>query len=169
MSNTRKCGSIYHSCMVADMNQEGKLSMKKYSSFSLALAIAFLVIAASWSAEAQISIIVSKSSPQKAGASELKQIFSGAKVSWPNGTKILVIDQPETDAGKKFYGKFVEKSFTQVRTQWMKLVLSGQATAPMKCADDAAVIKAVTENPGAVGYILSSALDASVREIGRVE
>jgi ABC-type phosphate transport system substrate-binding protein len=151
------------------MNQEGEPTMKKHCYLSVIIAIAFLVIATAWTAEAQISIIVAKSSPQKAGPGELKQIFSGAKVAWPSGSKILVVDQPETDAGKTFYGKFVEKSFTQVRTQWMKLVLSGQATAPLKCADDAAVKKAVAENPGAVGYILSSALDATVKEIGRVE
>lgn len=143
--------------------------MKKHCKLSVIIAIAFLVIAASWTAEAQISIIVAKSSAQKAGTADLKQIFSGAKVVWPSGSKILVVDQPETDAGKAFYGKFVEKSFTQVRTQWMKLVLSGQASAPLKCADDASVKKAVAENPAAVGYILSSSLDATVKEIGRVE
>jgi len=121
------------------------------------------------SVQAQISIVVGKSSTQKAEMNDLKQVFSGTKVTWSNGSKVQVADQAETEAGKKFYDKFIGKTATQVRTQWMKLVLSGQASAPVKCGDDAAVKKVVADNPNAVGYISTAALDGTVKEIGRID
>jgi ABC-type phosphate transport system substrate-binding protein len=120
-------------------------------------------------AQAQISIIVSKSSSQSAEASSLKQMFAGTKLSWSGGEKIMIADQQETAVGKAFYEKFVDKSVTAVRTEWTKLVLSGQAMAPKKCADDDAVKKAVADNPNAVGYISSSSLDGTVKEIHRIQ
>ena len=118
--------------------------------------------------QAQISVVVAESSRQTAGASEIKQIFTGAKLVWAGGEKVLVADQPESAISKAFYEKFVGKSVSQVRTEWMKLVLSGQATAPKKCAGDAAVKEFLSDNPNAVGYISSSALDERVKEIHRV-
>ena len=143
--------------------------MKTISLKNITLAAAFLTCVMVWNMDAQISIVVGKSSTAKATTAELREIFSGARTTWQNGNKIQVVDQPETDAGKLFYQKFVEKSFTQVRTQWMKLVLSGQASAPVKCVDDASVKKAVAENPNAIGYVSSGSLDGTVKEIGRVE
>ena len=134
---------------------------------ALAVMVAVALLAAS--ADAQISVVVASSSSQKATKDELKEIFAGAKLTWSNGNKVQVADQPETEAGKKFYDDFVGKSVVQVRTQWTKLVLSGQASAPTKCADNDAVKKAVAGNPNAVGFISTSALDGTVKEISRVE
>jgi len=91
------------------------------------------------------------------------------KLKWANGNKIQVIDQPETALGKKFYAAVAGKSVNQVRSQWAKLLLSGQAVAPVKCTSDKAVKKAVTANPHAVGYIATGALDDSVQEVLRLE
>ena len=134
-----------------------------------ALAVMVVVALMAASAEAQISIVVAQSSSQKASKDELKEIFSGARLTWSNWNKIQVVDQPESEVGKKFYDGFVGKSVIQVRTQWTKLVLSGQAGAPTKCADNDAVKKAVSSNPNAVGFISSSALDGTVKEILRVD
>ena len=135
----------------------------------VALAVVMLVAWMAASAEAQISVVVSKSSTQNASKDEVKEIFSGAKLTWSNGNKIQVVDQPENEVGKKFYDGFVGKSVVQVRTQWTKLVLSGQAGAPTKCADNDAVKKAVAGNPNAVGFVSTSALDGTVKEIARVD
>ena len=136
---------------------------------NFALAVLVVVALMTASAQAQISVIVAQSSSQKANKDELKEIFSGARLTWSNGNKIQVVDQPESEVGKKFYDGFVGKSVIQVRTQWTKLVLSGQAGAPTKCTDNDAVKKAVASNPNAVGFISSSALDGTVKEIARVD
>jgi ABC-type phosphate transport system substrate-binding protein len=120
-------------------------------------------------ASAQISVIVPKSASVKITKAEIKEIFIGAKLKWPNGNKIQVSDQPDTAIGKMFYEKVIGKSANQVRTQWAKLSLSGQATAPLKYPSDKAVKKAVTSSPHTIGYIASSALDDSVQEILRID
>lgn len=127
-----------------------------------------LVFTSSVSAQAQISIVVAKSSHQTAGAADLRQMFSGAKLTWSGGERVAIADQPEAAIGKAFYDKFIGKSLSQVRTEWMKLVLSGQSAAPKKCSDDDAVKAFVRGNPNAVGFIATSAVDESVKELYRV-
>jgi ABC-type phosphate transport system substrate-binding protein len=130
---------------------------------------AALILVMAASAPAQISVIVAKASEVKATKAEVKEIFTGAKLKWPNGNKIQVIDQPDTELGKKFYDLAIGKSANQVRRQWTKLLLSGQAAAPLKQPSDKNVKKIVASNPTAIGYIATSALDDSVREILRIE
>lgn len=132
----------------------------------LILALACMTVS---TAQAQISIVIGKSSIHKAGLDDLKQMFNGTKITWANGNKVHVADQSESELGKRFYEKFIGKSAIQVRTQWMKLFLSGQASAPLKCNDDASVKKAVADDPNMVGYISSASLDNTVKEIGRIE
>ena len=141
----------------------------RFSAAPLALAVGLALALSAAVAQSQISIVVSQSSSQKATRDELKEIFAGARLNWADGGKVQVVDQPESDLGKKFYAGFVGKSILQVRTQWTKLVLSGQASAPTKCTDDDAVKKAVASNPNAVGFISTKALDGTVKEIGNVE
>jgi ABC-type phosphate transport system substrate-binding protein len=129
----------------------------------------FLICLTAASAPAQISVIAPKAASIKITKSGLKEIFIGAKLKWPNGNKIQVVDQPDTEIGKKFYDKVVGKSANQVRSQWAKLLLSGQAVAPFKYPSDNAVKKAVAGAPHAIGYIATSALDDSVQEILRIQ
>lgn len=117
----------------------------------------------------QISIVVSSSSSVAADESQLKNIFAGNITSWDNGSKVILIDQPDTKTGKDFYDKFIGQSANKVRLKWTKLVLSGAAEAPKKVNSDSDVKKEVSANPSAVGYISSSALDSSVKEIFKIE
>ena len=122
-------------------------------------------------AQAQISIVVSKAAKLDSNdlkKTELKTIYTGNKLRWSNGNKIQVVDQAETSVGKKFYDLILSKTLNQVRSQWTKLMLSGQASAPVQCPSDKAVKKVVASNPNAIGYISSSALDESVKEILRI-
>ena len=117
---------------------------------------------------AQVSVVVGRQSTQTAAASDLKQFFTGSKLQWEDGEKVVVVEQSGKAIGEAFYKSFLGASLPQVHTGWTKLVLSGQANAPKKCADDAAVKKTVSESPNAVGFISSSSLDDSVKEIYRV-
>ncbi len=118
---------------------------------------------------AQISVIVSRSSKQTLTKEDAKEIFSGSKTTWSNGNKAQVIDQSDTEVGSKFYNDFLSRSVNKVRLQWMRLVLSGQAIAPIKAADDEEMKKNVARDPNSVGYINSKSLDPSVKELFRIE
>jgi len=118
---------------------------------------------------AQISVVVSKSSQQTISKNDAKQVFAGSKTTWSNGNKVQVVDQSETEVGKMFYDKYLGKSVSQVRVQWTKLVLSGQATAPIKASSDEEVKKNVSGNANALGYISTKSLDSSVKELFKIE
>jgi ABC-type phosphate transport system substrate-binding protein len=131
------------------------------------LVLALFVIAGS--ARAQVSVVVGKASKHTAGEAELKSYFSAVKFDWADKAKVQIVDQPESDLAKVFYETFVGSSVTQVRKEWMKLILSGQAVAPLKCANDAEVKKAVAADPNAVGFIATASLDGTVREIAKLK
>jgi len=131
--------------------------------------VLLFIIALAATANAQISVVVSSSSSQTANEAQIKEIFSGTSLNWPDGSKTAVVEQAKTDTGKTFYSKFIKKFPTQVQKKWMKLVLSGQANAPVKCADDSAVKLAVAKDKNTIGYIKTSALDGTVKEIHKIQ
>lgn len=118
-------------------------------------------------AAAQVAVIVHPSG-HSVTVAQVAEIFSGATTTWGDGSKVQLVDQPETATGRAFYQKVVRKPMPMVRAQWTKLALSGQALAPRRVADDAAVIEFVKRTPGAIGYVNVAALDGSVKEVARV-
>lgn len=127
---------------------------------------------AATSATAQISVVVAKNSKltaEKMTKAEVKKIFAGMKLKWKDGGKIQIIDQPETETGTKFYKAVLGKSQMQVHKQWLKLLLSGQASAPLKVSSDAEVKKMVNRHAYAIGYVATNNLDDSVRELLRLD
>jgi hypothetical protein len=136
---------------------------------SLSIVLSLLWFAAApGTLNAQISVIVSSSSHQTADASFLKQVFSASRFSWPDGEKILVVEQAGTPVGKSFYEEFVGTSVSETRKTWLRLVLSGEAIAPVKCANDEEVKRQVALKPNSVGFISAGELDNSVKEIYRI-
>jgi len=119
-------------------------------------------------AHAQISVVVSASSSRQASRSDVADMFVGARTTWSDGTQVQIVDQPDTEWGKVFYERFLNQSIAQVRTQWTRLVLSGQALAPKKVASPDAVKEALRANPAGIGYIPTSALDGTVKELVRI-
>ncbi len=144
------------------------LKALRYSKMLLLLLILFIYCSNETVAQS-ISVVVSKSSKNVPSQSDIKKIFTAKKLNWSGGNTIQVVDQAKTDTGNNFYNKFINVNPNRVLVDWTKLVLSGQATAPTKCNDDAAVKKEVASNPDTIGYILSSSLDDSVIEVAKLE
>ena len=61
------------------------------------------------------------------------------------------------------------KSDFQIKAHWSRLLFSGKGKPPKVLDNDAAVKKWVAEHPKALGYINSSADDASVKVLYTVE
>jgi ABC-type phosphate transport system substrate-binding protein len=120
-------------------------------------------------AKAQIVVIVGKNSSNTASKDEVKKMYSGSLSSWKTGTKAVLIDQPENQAGKEFYSKLLNTTPIQIRATLLKLVLSGQIPAPIKTNSDSEVKKLVSNNPNAIGYINASSVDESVTVLFKLE
>jgi ABC-type phosphate transport system substrate-binding protein len=132
-------------------------------SFSLLLAMS----AVAASAHADVVVIVSaKSRVTRLTAEQAAKIFLGKTSSFPNNGDAVPIDQAEGSAiREEFYSKVVHKNPAQLSAYWAKIIFTGDGRPPEKLDSNAAVRKAVANNPNAVGYIDKSAVNKSVRVI----
>jgi ABC-type phosphate transport system substrate-binding protein len=74
------------------------------------------------------------------------------------------LDQAEGSATREeFYLKFTGKSPAQVKAFWSKVIFTGRGRPPRALANDAAVVRALRDNPGAIGYVERDAVDATAR------
>jgi hypothetical protein len=142
-------------------------SRKHWILFFVLAPLVLLVLAPA--AQAQVSVVVAKSSANAPSGDDIKAIFLAIKAQWPGGGKVVLLDQPESTLADSFYTKLLGKSVNQVRKDWTKLILSGQIAAPTKCSNDDSVKKQLAGNPNAIGFIATSALDDSVKEVLRVQ
>ncbi len=136
---------------------------------SLVTALAGLLIATlPGRANAQISVVVAAGSSATADRDAVARMFSGQVTSWSDGSKVQLVDQSGSDVGKVFYDEVLKKGPAQVRKALTALLLSGQIPKPEQGGSDAEVKAAVARLPGSIGYIATSSLDASVKELVRI-
>ena len=118
-------------------------------------------------AAGELVVIVSSKSPVNALRQEqVADIFLGQIASFPGGAEVVALDQrigsPERD---EFYAKVTSKTPPLVKAYWTKMIFTGRGQPPREVAGSAAIRKMVADNPGLIGYIDKSALDASVKAV----
>ena len=129
-----------------------------------------LLFAVSTAAQAKkVAVIVSSSSSQTASQDDVKAFFTGTKLNWSSGDKVVLVDQSNSATGKSFYSGFLGASVAKIRQTLLKLVLSGQMTKPVAASSDAEVKQKVAGDPNAIGYIDSASVDGSVKVLFEVE
>jgi ABC-type phosphate transport system substrate-binding protein len=144
------------------------MSLRTLFRAGVAAAALLLMPGLATEASAQISVVVSASQSKTLTEAQIAEIFAGASTTWPDGTKVQIVENGDAVLTQKFFAKVVKKPTALVRSQWTKLALSGQGAAPKKGANAAAVKDLVSKSPGAIGYINSSDLDSSVKELLKV-
>ena len=76
------------------------------------------------------------------------------------------VDLPSSAPTKaEFYQKVTEHDLAQIKATWARLLFTGQAQAPKELPDASAVKKLVAADSKAVGYILKSDVDSSVKVV----
>ena len=104
-------------------------------------------------------VIVHPSNPVTTlGADTLRQIFLKQKVRWDNGDTIKPVDlKLQSPVREEFSSEVLARSAQTVRTYWLQRIFSGGQVPPPELASDEAVIRYVASEPGAVGYVSSTA------------
>jgi subtilisin family serine protease len=93
-----------------------------------------------------------------------------ANVYLGRSTELKPLDLPESSAAHQyFYKKATDRDAAQVKAVWSRITFTGQGKPPKELADAAAVKKAVAADPKAIGYILKSDLDSTVKVILSLE
>ncbi|MFT4765795.1 MAG: ABC-type phosphate transport system substrate-binding protein [Oleispira sp.] len=128
---------------------------------------ALLISMASTLAFAETAVIVSISNPNSAmDQTTVSKIFLGKAKSFPDGSQALPVDQDEGSAVRESFNSIVlGKSDSQLKSYWSRLIFTGKGTPPKQSGNDASVKQLVANSPNIIGYIDSSAVDATVKVV----
>ena len=112
-----------------------------------------------------LRIVVNKENKASTlSADDLTRIFLGKKTLWDSGTRIVpVMPEEESAAGGTFLTGTLEKSVSQFRTYWKRLLFSGGGTVPKVFRTSAQILDFVARQPGAIGVVEASAVDDRVK------
>jgi hypothetical protein len=92
--------------------------------------------------------------------------FLKKRTRWSNDSVMKPIDQKKTaNVRAVFSRRVLDRSVSSVRTYWNQIVFSGRGVPPPEVDSDAAVIKFVATNPGAIGYVTTSSKLEGVKVI----
>ena len=118
---------------------------------------------------AEVAVIVSSNNGNSnISAADISKVFLGKSKSFPDGSQAIAIDQNDDSAARKeFNDKVLGKSDSQLKSYWSRLIFTGKGTPPKQLANDTAVKAAVAGNPGMIGYIDASAVDGTVKVVGK--
>lgn len=115
-----------------------------------------------------VVVIVHKDNPSQIDAAYVAQIYTGTLKGWPDGTPVFALDQMEdTPARKQFYTQIVGKSAAAMKAIWSQNIFAGKGLPPKVASPDAEMKRLVATNRNAIGYVLATQVDASVRVIGK--
>lgn len=107
-------------------------------------------------------VIVNKANAQAVDLALVTKIYTGAQLSWADGSQIIAFDQTDEAARGKFAG-LLGKTTGNIKAAWANLVFAGKARPPKVLGGDAEVKAAVAANKSAIGYIKAGAADDSVK------
>lgn len=114
---------------------------------------------------AEIVVIANKQMPiSSLSQQEIYRIYMGKMKFLPNGVKVIPVDQqPGSAAREQFYAKIIQKSETDIKSYWSRVIFTGQGYPPIQETDDQSVKELVAKNLNCIGYINKASLDDSVR------
>lgn len=103
-------------------------------------------------------IIVNKANPiSKLSKSEIRNIYLGNTINWKDSRKIQIVDyNSESELREVFSDDFLYLSPNKVSMIWLKVTLSGKMSPPKILYKSKDVVKYISDNPDAIGYIDSS-------------
>ena len=102
-------------------------------------------------------------------AEDVARIFLGKTNNFPGGAQAIPINQDDGSAARtKFNEDVCKKNASQYKAYWSQLMFTGKGTPPKDAGKDAAVKALIAANPNMIGYIDSSAVDASVKVVLKV-
>jgi len=114
-------------------------------------------------ASAAITVIVNNANSVSLTQNDVSRIFLGKLKRFANGDSVTPVNANNSVGTRTLFNKAaLNKSSSQVKAYWSKLVFSGKGTPPKELDSDAKIKAFVASNPNAIGYIDSANLDATV-------
>jgi hypothetical protein len=96
----------------------------------------------------------------------LREAFLKRTTEWPGGTAIKPVDlRPNARVREAFSRRILGRSVAAVKSYWQQRIFSGRGVPPPELESDQAVVRYVTTNVGAVGYISSDSDPGQARPL----
>jgi ABC-type phosphate transport system substrate-binding protein len=137
---------------------------------ALAAAAAMSLASSVW---ADVAVIVNvKNQNTYTGVEQdlIQRIYLGKASQFPDGTKATPYDLSKGDASRQlFVQEVIGKTPSQLHAYWSRRIFSGKQQPPRSLDDAEAMKAAVAADESAIGYIKSTAVDASVAVLFTIE
>jgi ABC-type phosphate transport system substrate-binding protein len=115
---------------------------------------------------AEVAVVVHPSNNAALNAEEISKLYLGRSKSFPDGKAAIPLAQAESSGSTAVFNeKVLNKTGSQIKAYWSKLVFTGKGTPPKELATDQEVIDLVSQNPSVIGYVDKSAVNASVKVV----
>lgn len=130
-----------------------------------AIIVGIALFSAPLLAWAEIVVIANRNLPATSlSRNEISRIYLGKSKFLPGGTKVVPIDQRSGSATReKFYNDLFNKSESEMKAYWSRVIFTGQGYPPIQESSDQAVLETVATNPNCLGYIDRASLNDSVK------
>ncbi|WP_252738911.1 phosphate ABC transporter substrate-binding protein [Colwellia sp. D2M02] len=140
--------------------------MKLLNKYKIKLSLITFFLVYSVGALADVAVIVNSANTAAIDEGDIPRIFLGKIKSYSTGDKVTLVNlNSDQSARAEFEDKVLNKSATQIKAYWSKLMFSGKAKPPKELENDKAVIDFIQSNPGAIGYISAESVTDSVKVI----
>ncbi len=97
--------------------------------------------------------------------SDIKKIYTGKKKAWGNGSTIVPIVLKKSPVFGKFLKQAVHKNSSQFNSFWKRAVFTGTGNPPKEFNSDKDVIKFISQNPHAIGFVSGNSKIGNLKEI----
>src|SRR6202162_2186049 len=101
--------------------------------------------------------------------SDLRAIFRGEKTRFADGSHAVPVTLKGGPAHEVFLKNHVGEGPEEFRSQWRKVVFTGQGAMPKAFDSASALIEYVAATPGAVGYVSRISLQNRVKLLAAVK
>jgi len=134
---------------------------------AIACLLAAALLALPYAAQAEdYVIIVNKDNGNAVDKDFAAKAYRGDVKSWAGGGNVACIALPDGNPVRAAFDKgALDKSPSQTRALWAQMAFSGKAVPPKIVDSEAEVIKAVSDNKNAIGYVSAGAAVASVKVV----
>lgn len=125
-----------------------------------------VIVLLSANAYAEVSVVVNKANGDAVDAGLIKKIYLGKAKSFDSGAKIDAVTLPDgNSASEEFREKALNKSNSQYKSYWSKLVFTGKGTPPKELNSAADVINHIKGSPNGIGFIPSDKVTGDVKVV----
>jgi len=134
----------------------------KTTTFRRLCALALVAFACTCALAAPALIANKNVAAEKLDAATLKSVFLGKKVAWDGAGRITLAVLKGGPVAEDFLKGAVDMNVSAFNNHWRRLAMTGGGTAPKSFEKDEDLRKFVAETPGAIGFVDSASVDASV-------